>query len=69
MLITNFNKNEKSIFEKALKEYKAKTKDNSVYIDPNAYVQGGRKDEGMCALRSSKTNDMSYFWQIFRELE
>jgi hypothetical protein len=51
MLMTNFIRNDKQKYLEALRIYKEQTGDQSLYVDNNAYLRNGRKDEGMCALR------------------
>jgi hypothetical protein len=65
MLMTNFIRNDKQKYLEALRIYKEQTGDQSLYVDNNAYLRNGRKDEGMCALRCTEMKDLSEFWKIY----
>lgn len=67
-LLTNFDNREVYRYQNALDKYIRETGDKSIYIDRNAYVRGGRKDETMYALRVNREGDCSSFWRIFESI-
>jgi hypothetical protein len=69
MLITNFRKEKRQVYEKALKIYKQRINDDSLYIDKNAYGSNGQQLSDLNALRSNSSNDLSEFWEIFDSIE
>lgn len=60
-LLTNFDRCELPIYETAIKLYGK----NDVYIDENAYLPDGQKDETAYALRCTEDRDYSDFWKVF----
>lgn len=69
MLITNFNRNKKERYMKAVKEFRKVNPKTSLYVDNNAYTAYG-KDENMCALRlSGYREDLSDFWEIYDSID
>lgn len=69
MLVTNFKKDRLPLYNKALKFYIKETGDKSLYIDRNAYIRGGIKDEDMCALRCTEQKELGLFWNIFDSID
>lgn len=65
MLITNFDKGEEPIYREAVKRFGKK----ELYVDRNAYVGFGKKDNSMSALRCNSSIELTEFWKIFDEIK
>ena len=64
-LLTNFNKEERHMYEAAIRRY---GKDD-IFVTEEAYLNNGMRDPSLCALRCTGHKDRSEFWRIFREIK
>ena len=64
-LITNFKKEEESIYRKAIQLYGC----DGLYITKDAYWRNGYKDDKLLALRCTQRKDLTEFWDIFKRLK
>ena len=65
-LLTNFNKSERLIYEKAINEYKKRGGNLDIYILDEAYWDNGYLDESMNSLHTNNRRmDRTEFWNIF----
>lgn len=67
-LVSNFKKEKKTIYEKAIKIYEKETGNNSLYIDEDAYSKRGIKEESMYSLKGLN-KDYSKFWRILESIK
>lgn len=63
--LTNFTKDERPIYEKALKIYTEKTGKNNIFIRDTAYDGWGNLLSDHNALCKLDCEDKSDFWRIF----
>jgi len=65
-LLTNFNKNERPIYEKAINEYKKRGGNLDIYILDEAYWDNGYLDESMNSLNTNNRRIYhTEFWNVF----
>lgn len=60
-LLTNFNKEQRPLYEEAIRRYGK----GDVFITDDAYWNNGVRDDSMCALRCAVDKDYSEFWRAF----
>ncbi len=66
--LTNFTKEERPIYEKALKIYKEKTGKNNISIRDTAYDGWGNLLSDHNALVTSDFENKTDFWRIFDDV-
>ena len=64
LLVTNFQKVKRNIYEKAIEMYGS----NNLYIRDKAYWRDGRLDDRMNALMVNYREELGKFWKIFESL-
>lgn len=64
-LITNFPKEEISIYREAIRLYGC----DRLYIAKDAYWKNGYQDDNFFALRCTERRDLTEFWDILNRLK
>lgn len=69
MLRTNFNNNDLTFYEKAIKEFQEKTKSDRLLITPIAFGGNDIIVDDYSALHDYESGDLSEFWKIYDRIK